>query len=416
MADFRIGGTQIASGKIKVGDSDVSKIYQGSTLVWPPAPSNCGANTTIVDDLCWTTQNETSTTTSATTFALSTSGVSSGQPYVSYAATVSTSFGSVNTVVYTAFDHSSVSANYTGSGCLTIGQKYKITFTDGTTTFDGVWEFEGNQSNTRRGAFTTARDSSVWSCVDDSNALTDDNQYWIISLHDADFNDRTTDMRETYECTSVGCGTSNPNWNGNQWTVTVGDLNDTSYTYSSTQTIVIATTAAQLESYIDDAVPAACYWDFDSNNSGRGLYYNGFAARILQPPSGYRLPTRQDWDDLLDDTKDTNLHSAECTAWVTDNQNSGWPSGFYNYTHAASSGMNIYPYGDVIGDNTVHFLGSNNAAFWYEEAANPYVGAWEYGIDVGIVTASHPVLYDYARRFINVNDYKWQSIRWVKDV
>jgi uncharacterized protein (TIGR02145 family) len=410
MADFRIGGTQIASGKIKVGDSDVSKIYQGSTLVWPPAPSNCGANTTIVDDLCWTTENETSTTASATTFALSTSGASQGTPSVNYKAT----YSNTDAVVFTGFHLSGYSQNYSGSGCLNIGDKYKITLTDGTNTFDGVWEFQGNQANMRKGVFCSVRFPSYYECTSNTNALSQSNQYWLISFHDADFNDRTTEMNLTYSQTGPS-GPSNPNYSGNQWTITVGDLNDTSYTYSA-QTIVLATTAAQLESYIDDSVPAACYWDFDSNNSGRGLYYNGFAARILQPPSGYRLPTRQDWDDLLDDTKDTNLHSAECTAWVTDNQNSGWPSDFYNYSHAASSGMNIYPYGSVVGDQVSHFLFSNSADFWHQEAANPYVGNWENSIDVGIVTASHPVAYDYAKRFINVNDYKWQSIRWVKDV
>jgi len=46
--------------------------------------------------------------------------------------------------------------------------------------------------------------------------------------------------------------------------------------------------------------PAACYWQFDSNNAFRGLYYNVFTTEVIQPPAGFRLPTPQDWQDLID--------------------------------------------------------------------------------------------------------------------
>lgn len=61
MADFKIysptAGDHItpAVGKIKLGSSDVSKIYQGSTLVWPlgafPASMSVGFN--ALGDLVW---------------------------------------------------------------------------------------------------------------------------------------------------------------------------------------------------------------------------------------------------------------------------------------------------------------------------------------------------------------------------
>jgi surface protein len=35
MADFKIGNITPSSGKLKVGDSEVSKVYNGSTLIWP---------------------------------------------------------------------------------------------------------------------------------------------------------------------------------------------------------------------------------------------------------------------------------------------------------------------------------------------------------------------------------------------
>ena len=36
MADFKIQGITPAVEKLKLGSSNVSKIYNGSTLVWPP--------------------------------------------------------------------------------------------------------------------------------------------------------------------------------------------------------------------------------------------------------------------------------------------------------------------------------------------------------------------------------------------
>ena len=40
MADFRIGSSIPAEGKIKLGTSNVVKIYKGSTLLWPNLPTN----------------------------------------------------------------------------------------------------------------------------------------------------------------------------------------------------------------------------------------------------------------------------------------------------------------------------------------------------------------------------------------
>ncbi len=44
MADLKLNGTTPDGvGKIKLGSSDVQKIYSGSTLVWPPStpPDPC---------------------------------------------------------------------------------------------------------------------------------------------------------------------------------------------------------------------------------------------------------------------------------------------------------------------------------------------------------------------------------------
>jgi len=304
---------------------------------------------------------------------------------------------------------------------LIVGKKYKITFTDGTTTFDGVWEWEGHFNNTRKGAFTTARTPGYYECsTSNANPLSNDDQYWIISFFDADLNDRTTDMRETYECMDTGCNTSNPNYNGNQWTVTVGDLNDTSYTYSTAPaSITIATTQQQLQDYIDDQVPAACYWDFNSNNSHRGLYYNAYAARILQPPSSdYRMPSIGDWHDLRDEvnnaTSGGQFGNFECTALITDDQNSGWSSTWYNYSHAASSGFDAYPYEWVRADANSPFPSiDNQGSWWRKEATDPFGSSAVFESTVSIITSSFE---NGAQMGTQGNNNKYATVRWLKDV
>ena len=51
MADFKFQGTTPAAGNIKLGNSNVSKIYSGSTQVWPVAAGGCSytfANNTVL--------------------------------------------------------------------------------------------------------------------------------------------------------------------------------------------------------------------------------------------------------------------------------------------------------------------------------------------------------------------------------
>jgi len=62
--------------------------------------------------------------------------------------------------------------------------------------------------------------------------------------------------------------------------------------------IPIVTNSTDWVNAISNQQAAACYWDFDSNNAFRGLYYNVFATEVIQPPVNFRLPTTQDFNDL----------------------------------------------------------------------------------------------------------------------
>ena len=180
--------------------------------------------------------NTTNVSNTGNTYSLSTSGHSEGIPQTTY----QVNLPGQDWVTYVGFDNVGYSQYYTGSGCLTTGDKYKITFTDGTSSFDGVWQFNGHQSNNADGSFTSPRPSSTYSCGDDANALTnDDDQYWQFSFTDADGRDRTSEMEPTYKEILSGSPpayTNNPNWNGNEWRIIVGDLSENSYTYEGTTT------------------------------------------------------------------------------------------------------------------------------------------------------------------------------------
>jgi len=86
--------------------------------------------------------------------------------------------------------------------------------------------------------------------------------------------------------------------------VTVCDLiwtktNSTITATTSGGTIPVVTNQNDWITKCQNNDPAACYWQFDSNNAFRGLYYNVFATEVIQPPTGFRVPTAQDWQELI---------------------------------------------------------------------------------------------------------------------
>ena len=67
---------------------------------------------------------------------------------------------------------------------------------------------------------------------------------------------------------------------------------------SSGGAIPILTTEQQAKDAYDNSTAGAIYYDFNAANSARGLFYNQFAANVITPPAGFRLPTAADWDNL----------------------------------------------------------------------------------------------------------------------
>ena len=79
MADLKFGGVTPGTGDIKVGSSNASKIYQGSTLLWPLGVAPQPGEVTICD-FTWTKTNSTITaTTTGGTIPITTDATGWGQ-------------------------------------------------------------------------------------------------------------------------------------------------------------------------------------------------------------------------------------------------------------------------------------------------------------------------------------------------
>lgn len=86
--------------------------------------------------------------------------------------------------------------------------------------------------------------------------------------------------------------------------VTVCDLvwTKTNSTITATTTggnIPIVTDATGWGQAVQNQQPAACYYQYDPVTYGYlGLYYNEFCLSVIQPPTGFRLPSPADWNNL----------------------------------------------------------------------------------------------------------------------
>lgn len=113
--------------------------------------------------------------------------------------------------------------------------------------------------------------------------------------------------------------------------VTVCDLiwTKTNSTITATTTggnIPIVTNKTDWYNLSQNNQPAATYKDFDSNNSFRGLYYNVFATEVIQPPAGFRVPTQQDWYDLIICAGAGSPNSSIDVTSLANNYYGFWPS------------------------------------------------------------------------------------------
>lgn len=114
--------------------------------------------------------------------------------------------------------------------------------------------------------------------------------------------------------------------------------------------------------------PAACYWQFDENNSEYGLLYNYYAKNAVEPPSGYRLPTAVDFN---------TLGSFNCIGSASQNRNRyGANPGNWNMTQLTNtdelgdSGFDSQGYGYVSVNGSSSVVWRNHSlrsAYWINE-------------------------------------------------
>lgn len=96
--------------------------------------------------------------------------------------------------------------------------------------------------------------------------------------------------------------------------------------------------------------PAACYWDFDSNNVSYGLLYNVWAKEGIEPPPGFRLPLMSDFNVLKNAPCYTNTggglnrYGANPGNWD--------PALLTNTSELGDSGLNIQGYGYAVLNTT----------------------------------------------------------------
>ena len=144
------------------------------------------------------------------------------------------------------------------------------------------------------------------------------------------------------------------------------DENSTEVSTSGTD-IPIATDATEFYAQHNAGLPVAAYWNFDSNNSERGLLYNQFAARVIQAPTGFRLPTQPEWNLIANtpcnpSTPNQNRYGANPGTWV----------GLTDTTELGDADFNLNGYGYAsLASNSVFFFGDTQDEFLWTSSISP---------------------------------------------
>ena len=118
-----------------------------------------------------------------------------------------------------------------------------------------------------------------------------------------------------------------------------------------------------------------------------GLYYNEWAAQVVNPPSGFRKPTDTDWNAVFSDNclssadklnpRRFNIHSSALTSanGYDTSTSSPHPSGNVNFTvsdhtNANQSGLNIQVFGRGRDLNNGNFLWEGPGQFNDQQSTN----------------------------------------------
>jgi len=152
--------------------------------------------------------------------------------------------------------------------------------------------------------------------------------------------------------------------------------------------------------------PAAAYWQYDENESSRGLYYNVYARNVVKPPSGFRLPTYEDYELIASQTCNPNRPNAN--TYGAPLPNNFDPTRLTNTDFLGDSGFNAYGYGGatVFDASQTFWYEEIRANFWTSGAAN----ASGSRIAFSTLTASNLVFSSWSN---STNELA--TIRFVKD-
>jgi len=168
--------------------------------------------------------------------------------------------------------------------------------------------------------------------------------------------------------------------------------------------IDFATNANDWASAHTNQTPTACYFEFDSSKASYGLIYNYWAKSVIQPPTGFRLPSQADLSELTAcyGTNDNPL-GADPGVWDT--------SLLTNTIGLGTSGFNAHGYGyaDVAYsiNEPVTWVSKEKVEIYWGDSNNLSLT----GIHVEFYTNGHLRQVTYG----NTNKHISTFIRFVKD-
>ncbi len=152
---------------------------------------------------------------------------------------------------------------------------------------------------------------------------------------------------------------------------------------SSYTSIPIAETSSGFMSSHMNGLPVAAYWQFDPSNSEMGLLYNQYAARLINPPAGFRLPSQLDFVAIASTECNTsrpnqNRYGADPGIWS--------PTFLTNTTELGDTTFNVngYGYGTIGGVNpSLNFTGSTISEHLWTSTTSTGINTISYWSSIG---------------------------------
>lgn len=172
------------------------------------------------------------------------------------------------------------------------------------------------------------------------------------------------------------------------WPITQGSTPETStvcggsIAWTTTNSTITATTTGPdiqiVESVSEwntahvNQTPVAAYYNYASSDTTepRGLYYNEFAAAVIQPPTGFRLPTTTDYNILLvASCIDLSVNPINLNSLAVAGGN--WNTNFYtNTTFRGDSGLDIDAFGHIDAATRDFIKNTVVGSFWVFSLSN----------------------------------------------